>query len=224
MINENRVNITAHAGCMNTKMDSIESVKAGIEYGADIIEIELNIKDETLILSHDVPKAHIEYEKFERVLDIMKIYKNIQLNIDVKDVLALGTLKDMIMKYEFMNRIIITGLTYQDILDNKRYIEEFKYLVNLDYNDLKKIFKSEKDHASELKKLYDTRAIGVNLNYKDISSDIADEFRKRDFQVHVWTVDKAEDMKEILKYDINSITTNKIDLLKKCMDSGLMNK
>ncbi|WP_294377949.1 glycerophosphodiester phosphodiesterase [uncultured Clostridium sp.] len=224
MIKEDRINITAHAGCMNTKMDSIESVESGIKNGADIIEIDLNIKDGRLILSHDIPKDNMEYEKFEKVLDIMNKYGNAELNIDVKDVSVLEALKDMILKYELMDRIFLTGLTYENISDNKEKLYGFRYLVNLDESDLKRIFISGNSRNLDdfgLKKISDSKAIGVNLNYKLISSDIeiAEEFRKRDFQVHVWTVDKLEDMKKLLKYNINSITTNKVDLLKECINS-----
>lgn len=31
MISESRVNITAHAGCMGTELDSIESIEAGLD-------------------------------------------------------------------------------------------------------------------------------------------------------------------------------------------------
>ena len=97
MINECKINITAHAGCMNTNMDSIEAVKAGIKHGADIIEIDLNIdKDNNLVLSHGVPKEDVEYPKFMMVLEKIQNQKNILLNIDIKDTVMLGRLNNVI--------------------------------------------------------------------------------------------------------------------------------
>jgi glycerophosphoryl diester phosphodiesterase len=63
MFDEDRINITAHAGCMGIEMDSLEAVEAGIKYGADIIEIDLNIdENQTLVLCHD----HILKDFLER--------------------------------------------------------------------------------------------------------------------------------------------------------------
>ena len=49
---------TAHTGCMDTDDNSLESIEKGAEYGADIVEFDLNFTaDNTPVLCHDEPKG-----------------------------------------------------------------------------------------------------------------------------------------------------------------------
>lgn len=70
--------ITAHAGCMDMPMNSRESVLAGIEAGADIVEVDVNLtKDDVLVLFHDyqilgssnqqIPLSELTFEELQRV-------------------------------------------------------------------------------------------------------------------------------------------------------------
>lgn len=55
--------VTAHSGCMGTKMNSIEYLEKATKSGVDIIEVDISItKDRTPILYHD-EYAHIKGKK-----------------------------------------------------------------------------------------------------------------------------------------------------------------
>lgn len=210
MINEYKINITAHAGCMNTSMDSIESIAAGIKYEADIIEIDLNIdKNSNLVLSHDIPKEDVEYPQFKLVSDIIKSKKDILLNIDVKNTIMLRWLKNVLFEYNLLDRVFLTGLTYNDLLDNKKFLQEINCFINLESSDIENM---------EFEKLTDTvetlNIIGINIDYNLVNPEIISACRERKLLTSVWTVDKPVDMEKIIKLKVNSITTNRIDILK----------
>ncbi|MGI6439175.1 MAG: glycerophosphodiester phosphodiesterase family protein [Sphaerochaetaceae bacterium] len=49
-----KIVITAHSGCENTPLNSLESVLKGIEVGSDAVEIDIRSShDKKPVLSHD---------------------------------------------------------------------------------------------------------------------------------------------------------------------------
>lgn len=210
MRKNNKISITAHTGCMNTKMNSIESIYAGIKYGADIVEIDLNInKDGEMVLSHDVPKENELYTKLEAALDIIKSQKDMFLNIDVKDTKVLLKLKDIIFKYELCDRVFLTGLNKEMILNNMKNLKGISYFINIEESDVNKI-----NVDKLIDKVEELNALGINIDYEIITPKIISECKKRNKLIFVWTIDKKKEMKKMIKYTVNSITTRRVDILK----------
>ena len=51
--------ITAHSGCEGTPDNSLESVRAGVDLGADFVEVDVRLDPEgTPRLTHDMPAAY----------------------------------------------------------------------------------------------------------------------------------------------------------------------
>lgn len=217
MINENRINVTAHAGCMGTKMDSIEAIEAGIKHGADIIEIDLNIdENKNLILSHDKPQIGTRYPSFEGVLEIIKKHKEVLLNIDIKDDRVLGKLNRTILDYDVKDKVFFTGLNRQSIIENEEMLREIDYFINLEFSDVNIAQLNNKEYLMELiSELESLNVIGININYKLATPEIISVCKERRMLSSVWTVDDAEEMKRIINLDVSSITTKRVDVLKK---------
>jgi glycerophosphoryl diester phosphodiesterase len=57
----------------------------------------------------------------------------------------------------------------------------------------------------------------VEVEYHNLSESGMNEFAMRGVSTGVWTVDDESDMERILNTDISFITTNRPDVLKKCM-------
>ena len=209
MIDVNKINVTAHAGCMNTAMDSIESIESGIKNGADIIEVDVNIdKDKNIVLSHDLLQDSREYIPFYMVLEIMEKNRNILLNIDVKNTAVLPRLKNMISRYKLSDSIFLTGLTFNDIAENEEDLKGIHYLVNLEDSDIKSM------HAKKLiNKLKEMNAEGININHEFVTSELAAVFKEEKIILSVWTIDNVEYMDRAISLGVNSITTRNIDLL-----------
>lgn len=210
MINMNKINITAHAGCMNTMMDSIEAVEAGIKYEADIIEIDLNVDENSnLLLCHDIPKENLEYPSLKTVLEITKSQKDILLNVDVKNTVTLRGLKSIISEFELLDRVFLTGLTIQDILENREFLKGIYYFINLGVSDFENI--EPKELIDELKKL---NPIGININYRLVTPELITICKEKNMLTSVWTVDDEHEMEKMISLKVNSITTKKINILK----------
>lgn len=210
MIDYSKINITAHAGCMDTRMDSIESLEAAVKYGADIIEVDLNIdKNKNLVLSHDLPEEGIDYIQFYMVLEIMKKHRNILLNIDVKNSDVLSKLNNMISRNKLSESIFLTGLTFNDIEENREELKGIHYLVNLEDSDIKNINGERLIH-----KLREMNAEGININYELLTYELAALCKEERIILSVWTIDNIIDMDKAISLGVNSITTRRIDLLR----------
>ena len=208
-MNKYKINITAHAGCMNTSMDSIEAIETGIKYRADIIEIDLNIdKNSNLVLSHDIPKEDVEYPQFKSVSDIIKSQKDILLNIDIKNTIILRWLKNVLFEYNLLDRVFLTGLTYNDLLDNKKFLQGINCFVNVESSDIENI-----GFGKLIDKLETLKIVGINIDYNLVNEEIISVCKERKFLTSVWTVDDPENMEKMIKLKVNSITTNRIDIL-----------
>lgn len=210
MINKSKICITAHAGCMDTRMDSIESIEAAIKYAADIIEIDLNIcENGNLILSHNIPEEFEEYPKLNRVLDLIKIQKDMLLNIDVKNIEVLKQLKNSILEYELSDRVFLTGLHLKDIINNTESLEGVNYFINIELPDVQNT--ELMNFIEELKKL---NTLGININYKFVTKELVAACKEKDLMISVWTVDDTFQMDRMINFKVNSITTKRIDILK----------
>lgn len=227
MISESRVNITAHAGCMGTRMDSIESVEAGIKYGADIIEIDLNIDGSgILVLSHDNPKAEIKYPAFEEVLEIIKKEQYLVLNIDIKDIKVLGKLNRIISDYGIKDRTFFTGVDFKAIIENQEILRETNYFINLDKPKLNITKLNNKDYLMELfDELKLLNIMGININYRFVTPEIISICKEKGMLSSVWTVDDVDEMKKIINLKVSSITTKRVDILRNLIngDGGNLN-
>lgn len=210
MIDKNKINITAHAGCMGRSLDSVKAMEIGIKYGANIIEIDLNIdSSKKLILSHDAPKVECIYESFETALEILKNKQNILLNIDVKNTEVLKYIKNVILKFELLDRVFLTGLTYKDIISNKEFLEDIYYFINLDDTDIK-----DKNYKKIINEIKSENFLGININYKFIDVGLVSFIKENNILVAAWTVDDTYEMERLIKLNVNSITTNRVDILR----------
>ncbi|HVJ48472.1 glycerophosphodiester phosphodiesterase [Desulfitobacterium sp.] len=195
--------ITAHAGCMKTKDDSLESVIAGIAAGADIIEIDLRFTEENIpVLSHDEinPEQAKDLIQLEEVLVVLKGYPNIMLNIDLKEIKGIRFMDQVLQKTDMKERVFITGLEPDLIeainLENMdiSYFLDIPYLMNYT-PDMMRL--NNQDYLSELvTKVNQLKAIGINLYYEYLTHELVDIFHEAGKVVCVWTVDDEAAIKK----------------------------
>lgn len=216
-MNVNRINITAHAGCMGTEMDSLESLEAGIKYGAHILEIDLNIDGKgELVLCHDKPRLDKSYINLIKVLEFIVENKEVSLNIDIKDVSIIFKLNKAICDFNLEARTYYTGLNYFQILYNKEVLFGQNYFINLEPPKLKLSEINNKTYLSELaEELMSTGIIGINIYYKLATSELIEVCREKGLLSSIWTVDEEEDMKIFISKSVNSITTKNVEILKR---------
>jgi len=131
MLNGNNLihtTITAHSGCDDTPMNSLESVLSGINDRADIIEVDVRAdKNGRLILSHNLDQERIYagHAELIQVLEIFQTNKNICLNCDIKETEIIPSVLESAEQYQLSkDRIYLSGSVTPELLRQRPEIIE----------------------------------------------------------------------------------------------------
>lgn len=202
--------ITAHTGCMGTKENSLESIKMGIENGAQIIEFDLYFtQDGEPVLSHNEPVGN--EITLDEAFAYLRMFKDAKANVDIKTVDALEKVYPFAKENGVENRIFYTGVKDEFVESVRKDSPEIKYYLNVDVDKSKN---TDREYLQSLvEKVKKAGAIGINFNYKSASKELVDVFHENGLLVSIWTVDSEYNMYKILSFGPDNITTRHPDKL-----------
>lgn len=205
-----RFTITAHTGCMGTKDNSIEAMRAGITNGADIVEFDVHFtEDGTPVLAHDEPKG--DELELAAAFEFLAHNKSIRANVDMKSTDNMDAVQKLADKYGVTKQIFFTGIELEDVDAVKNGCPRISYYLNVDVDKDKN---TDEEYVNSLvETVKKAGAIGINFNYKNASSVIANHFRANNLFVSIWTVDSEYDMHKVLTMSVDNITTRNPDKL-----------
>lgn len=202
--------ITAHTGCMGTEENSLESIKMGIENGAQIIEFDLYFtEDGEPVLAHDEPVGN--EVTLDEAFAYLRMFKDAKANVDIKTVDALEKVYPSAKENNVADRIFYTGVKDEFIDAVKKNSPEIQYYLNVDVDKSKNT--DEEYLLSLVEKVKNAGAIGINFNYKSASKELVDIFHENDLLVSIWTVNDEYNMYKILSFGPDNITTRNPDKL-----------
>ncbi len=202
--------ITAHTGCMGTAENSLESIKMGIENGAQIVEFDLYFtEDGAPVLAHDEPVG--DEVTLDEAFAYLRLFKDAKANVDIKTVDALEKVYPLAKDNNVADRIFYTGVKDEFVDAVKKNSPEIKYYLNV---DVEKSKNTDKDYLLSLvEKVKNAGAVGINFNYKSASKELVDVFHENGLLVSIWTVDSEYNMYKILSFGPDNITTRHPDKL-----------
>ncbi len=206
---------TAHTGCVNTKDNSLESIDVGYEFGAKIVEFDLNFdENNTPVLAHDNPKGGevTLNEAFARVA----LYDGLQVNVDAKSTAALEKVVELAVRHGILDRIFFTGIEEKDIETVRKDAPEVPYYLNCDVEPARK--QTEEYLLSLVEKVKSSGAVGINFSKKHATKELVDIFHKNGLLVSIWTVSNKTGLYKILSLAPDNITTRRPDLLKNILE------
>ncbi|MGB9781315.1 glycerophosphodiester phosphodiesterase [Caldanaerobacter sp.] len=221
--------VTAHSGCMDTKMNSMEYLVQAVKLGADIIEVDVSItKDKIPVLYHDEyvdingekkRVKDLKYEELKQNLNDLLLLEEafdyfsaeeVLINVDIKDCQEYEVIINEIAKKHMSERVFITGCGSEVAQKIKKINPLIQVLLNV-----------EKEKTKDIQKVCNiavkSLCCGVNLDYRMSSKEFVDFAHKRGLMVFVWTVDDIKAMREMMKMDVDSITTNRVKELKEIL-------
>ena len=200
--------VTAHTGCMKTEENSLESFKAGIENGANIVEFDLYfMKNGEPVLSHNEPVGG--EVSLDEAFEYISKFKNIGINVDVKTCDALGKVYPTAQKYGVEDRIFYTGVKDEFVEPIRQNSPEVKYFLNM---SVKK--SNDKEYLMSLvEKVKNAGAVGINFKYTGATKELVKVFHENGLLVSIWTVNSKWRMKKILSFAPDNITTRHPDKL-----------
>ncbi len=198
--------LTAHTGCEGTKMNSLDSITVGYVSGANIVEFDLNFNAEgKAVLSHDEPQGG--EVTLDEAFAHIKQFRSLKVNVDVKRTDDLKQITECAEKHGILDRIFYTGINEEDIEAVLSSTPNVPYYLNYNVEINKKNDAAYIDSIVE--KVLSSGAVGINMKYTGCSKNLVDKFREKGLLVSVWTVSNRFDMKRVLSYGADNITTKK---------------
>jgi len=225
----NKAFIVAHRGGAETKAleNTIEAFKKAFKDAADAIEGDFHLtKDEVIVCSHDdtIEKCVIKESSFATLKtlkphlptlqDVLKliindkvIYIEIKCGVEVFPSL-IAVLKASHVEHR---QIVIISFNAEVIKESKKIFPEIKaywlcYLKEQEVPDIKRCINI----------LESTQADGLSTTMNPyVNETFIKSLEEKGFSYHAWVVNSVEDAKTLVKWGTASITTNKVEEIRK---------
>ncbi len=201
-----KITVTAHAGAMNTRANSVSSVKQIVQTAADIVEFDVSFRpDGTPVAIHKDRPSIRQGTLLSKMLAAVAESETMQINLDLKSETNLPALMPLIREFGLLKRVFFTGVERERALKVREQCPEIPYYLN---TSLEKKNDSEylRTLAREIRML---GCVGINMHYSNATQLAVDIMHEEGLLVSLWTVGKAADMQRLLNYGADNITTRK---------------
>ena len=191
--------ITAHAGCEGTPANSLENIRAAIESGAEMLEVDVNSDGTRLYLSHDSQEDPASCVSFETFMSILADVPGLRVNCDVKQEGLVAPVMEIAKKYGQEWRILFTG----SCNDDGKLAEGLgaDLWVGIWDGDPATVME---EHAEKYGYLKD---LTINTNAGLITDENAAYLKARGVGLSGWTISNEADLRRFLKMGLTNITT-----------------
>ena len=208
--------ITFHSGALNQEKNSLESIKHSIDYGADVVEVDVSFRPDLVpvIIHKNNPKKN-EGELFEEAVKIVSADPKCRMNLDLKNFANLPEIDKIIKKYNMISRVFYTGVSEEwvEIVKKNSIIP---FYLNFKVNKLS--YYKKKNAIAFAKKVKKLGAIGFNVRYINASKNLCLAIRNEGLLLSIYVVNDIKTIKRVLLLYPDNITTNKIDFFEKLVD------
>lgn len=206
------ISVTAHTGCEDTPMNSLESIAKAYESGADIVEFDISFnKNNVPVLSHDKPNGG--EITVEEAFIVLGEYKNLKVNLDIKGTENLTEVQNLAKKYNMLDRVFYTGVSEDFVEAVRKDSPEIMYYLN-SWDILPEKKQTEEYLLSIVEKIKGYGAIGLNFHYENASEKLIDILHKHGLLASLWTINTEKDFNRVLGMNPDNITTKKPTLAK----------
>ena len=114
--------IIAHTGCMGTKMNSRESILAGIQEQADYIEVDVRFLGDRAVLTHDRPELGNEYLSLEEAVRLVRDAEPVRLALDLKEWDRIGEVAALLESMSRTVSLVIESWPFSDAGQRFRFV------------------------------------------------------------------------------------------------------
>lgn len=203
--------LTCHAGAMNTKANSVKSIEQLIEFGAQVVEMDVTFRpDGTAVIIHSSSPSSDEGELLEDALKAVAQSDSCKINLDLKAYSNLPEVDRLVKKHGLFDRVFYTGVEEAQT-KTVRESSSIPYYLNCSPFSLS----NEGDFGTDsyAEKIIALGAIGMNVNFRFVKKKTVKTMHEHSLPVSVWTVDCKRDARRMLSYGVDNITTKRPDKL-----------
>ena len=203
--------VIAHTGCMNTKMNSLESIQAGIRAGAAYIEIDVRFSPSGPVLTHDPIVPGNSYLSLEEALDVIREVPGLNAALDLKEWDRISEIAALLEKCDMLGRAVYLGNFMEDMDKMLALGGGVPCFPNVYPEQVRGLGEEELDRLAE--KVRSAGATAVGMNHIAVTKQVADAWHRHGILLSVWTVDEQEEIEKMAVYGADFITSNHLELL-----------
>lgn len=208
--------ITAHSGCENTPDNSVENIRAAVQSGADVLEVDIRKGKGELLLTHNEPENPADCVKLAECFRLVtELSDTIRMNCDLKHEGLEKEVLEMAKAFGMAGRIILTGTVDPEIL---RELPEWAMVSMNVENLLPELYEkrssgrfhnemTEDEENQLLKKAKQYGISSLNMHYALFSGELCRKMADAGIQFSLWTANDEETIRRLLAYDLENITT-----------------
>ena len=162
--------IIAHTGCMGTKMNSRESILAGIQEQADYIEVDVRFLGDRAVLTHDRPELGNEYLSLEEAVRLVRDAEPVRLALDLKEWDRIGEVAALLEQYDMLGRSVYLGNFMEDMDAMMRWGKGVACFPNVYPEQAAGLDEDGRKSLAERVKRLGARAVG--MNYRAVTPEL----------------------------------------------------
>ena len=207
--------IIAHTGCMGTKMNSRESILAGIQEQADYIEMDVRFLGDRAVLTHDRPELGNEYLSLEEAVRLVRDAEPVRLALDLKEWDRIGEVAALLEQYDMLGRSVYLGNFMEDMDAMMRWGKGVACFPNVYPEQAAGLDEDGRKSLAERVKRLGARAVG--MNYRAVTPELIQALHEQGIMLSAWTVELETDMRRLMAWGADFITSDRPDLVRACM-------
>lgn len=204
--------LTFHAGALFTKPNTVESIVAALEYGAEVVEFDVSFRpDGTPVIIHAAAAKENEGVLLDSALAAVAKDKKCKINLDIKSTANLPEVDALVAKHGLTERVFYTGV-FEDWVETVRSTSSIPYYLN--HKVTKEEAESEKALQALAEKIISLGAVGLNSNFKNANLQVTEIMHRNGLLVSLWTANSAPVAANVIACLPDNITTKKPNLFK----------
>lgn len=207
---------TAASGCSGQKENSLLSIKSGLKYSADMIELNVSFDDEGKPFladkSKDIDENSVPLSvAIEEILS-SKVNPDAKILFNFKDMSGIKSINSLVNKYGLLDRALIIGVNRDNYTDIEQYCRDIPYYFDISYNPSA----SDEENYAEIDFASQTAAIGVRVDFKDFDEHCLELVSgSTSLTVFASGVNSCEDIDRALRLGVHNISTDSPEVMQK---------
>lgn len=199
--------VTAHAGAMGTRANSLGSLRKAVLVGADVVEVDVSLRPNGVpVIIHNAKPSSRQGVLLENAFSEL-LESSVQINLDLKSFENLKTVQQLVEKCGLSGRSFFTGVSEKEVRQVRAMCPLVPCYLNATTDEQHR--EDDRYAVDFAEKVASLGCIGLNCQYKQISRALVLALAKRNLLTSVWTVDKAADILAMLELGVNNITTKR---------------
>lgn len=193
--------IIGHRGARGlAKENSLESIRKAMKLNVDMIEIDVRMKNSTVVLSHDPALKTEQYDILEDALKL--VGGKIPLNLEIKETKVISRLPKLLDGYR--GGILFSSKQYSILKRIKRKFPDAELAIIEPWSGVRAVAEAT---------LLETNRVHINHNW--LWSGFVNSMKNQGFMVYAYTVNSIDRAQELESWGVDGIFTDYPDRFKR---------